>query len=61
MSFRRTIPAQRRNTQPIMTHVTLQVRKAVEKLARKEDISISELSRRLLIEAVAKNTEEVGV
>ena len=61
MSFRRTIPVQRRNTQPIMTHVTLQTRRSIEKLARQQDVSISELSRRLLIEAVAKNTEEVGV
>ena len=57
--FKRSISVQRKNTQPIMTHVTLPLRRAVEKLARKENISISELSRRSIMEFMAaKNTEE---
>jgi post-segregation antitoxin (ccd killing protein) len=56
--FRKGIPVQRRNTQAIITHVTIPVRRSIEKLCRKADISISEATRRALTEFVAKNTEE---
>ena len=59
--FRKTISVQRRNTQAIITHVTIPVRRSIEKLCLKEDISISELSRRALTEFVAKNEEQVEV
>jgi len=56
--FRKGISVQRRNTQAVITHVTIPVRRSIEKLCRRDDISISELSRRALTEFVAKRTEE---
>lgn len=50
----RNIPVGERNTQPIMAMVPLKVRAEVEKLARREQVSMSEIGRRALTEFVGK-------
>jgi len=52
------MPEGRRNTQPVMCMTTLQLRRAVEKVARKEHVSLSEIGRRALAQYVEKSAEE---
>ena len=45
-----------RNVQPFMTHITLPLRSALTKVARAQDISLSECGRRALQEFVERET-----
>lgn len=52
------MPFKYRVTQPIMAMTTLPLRRAVEKMARRERVSLSEIARRALASYVEKSAAE---
>jgi len=55
------MPFKYRVTQPVMCMTTLPLRRAVEKMARKERVSLSEIGRRALAQYVEKSAEQAEV